>query len=555
MRKLIVIAALCGLAGGGAYLGLGPYRAWRHANQMKMARGFASSGDLKNALLSLQQALITGPEDVEACRMMAELSELSDAPVALSWRQRVVQLKPDSVPDLLALGRSLVGAGQAELAAKVFRGIPTNASSDIVYHRLGSAVALANGDLAAAEAHAAEIVRREPANLMAQVSLQSVRLMKADKKAAGEARAALESLMESAVVHREALRQLAADAVRGGNTNRALDLTAKLVGMANVSKPDRMLRLEALNLAGSPQLESLLGSLQQEASRTAGECYELSNWMVRNGAAGRVVTWIEALPLAVRTNQQLSVILADALAATTNWPRLLEFTDERKWGDVDFLRSLQRTRAFRGLGNLASARAEWAKALQGAEGRLERLSALYRNTAAWHWSDEPGEVLWEITKRFPTQRWARQILQARLVSQGQTRSLLALLSSASRAEPADLDLKNDLTHVALLLDAKEHRPYETARELHRAEATNPYYASTFALALHLEGKSEEARGVLGGVPKAVLEEPGIAACYGMILSALGDSRQAGKYLELGREAVLLPEEKNLVEAARQQLAR
>ena len=46
-----------------------------------------------------------------------------------------------------------------------------------------------------------------------------------------------------------------------------------------------------------------------------------------------------------------------------------------------------------------------------------------------------------------------------------------------------------------------------------------------------------------------LQSPNIAAYYGMILAAAGQKEKAREYLERGKQAFLLPEEKALIAKA------
>jgi hypothetical protein len=46
-----------------------------------------------------------------------------------------------------------------------------------------------------------------------------------------------------------------------------------------------------------------------------------------------------------------------------------------------------------------------------------------------------------------------------------------------------------------------------------------------------------------------LKDPAVAAYYGVILAGAGEKIEARKYLEIGKNARLLPEEKRLVDRA------
>jgi len=98
------------------------------------------------------------------------------------------------------------------------------------------------------------------------------------------------------------------------------------------------------------------------------------------------------------------------------------------------------------------------------------------------------------------------------------------------------------------------RGQKAAREVYDKDPKNPAYASTYAYALHVAGDSKKALAILETLTPEQLRQPNIAAYYGVILSAVGDQTRAGKYLDLGEKANLLPQEKALVEKARRSLA-
>jgi Flp pilus assembly protein TadD len=73
--------------------------------------------------------------------------------------------------------------------------------------------------------------------------------------------------------------------------------------------------------------------------------------------------------------------------------------------------------------------------------------------------------------------------------------------------------------------------------------------------LHTQGDTKKALKVLGTLTDEQLHQPEIAAYYGIILAAAGESARAGEFLDLGEKAPnLLPQEKALIEKARRSLA-
>ena len=117
---------------------------------------------------------------------------------------------------------------------------------------------------------------------------------------------------------------------------------------------------------------------------------------------------------------------------------------------------------------------------------------LLRLAAAWNWVAETEDLLWTIFHKFPGEKWAAVALSRNLLWEGRTRALMALYDEQARMNPADLSARNNLAMTALLLEARELRPQELAREVYRKAPTNPAYASTYAYSLHLQKR--DARG-------------------------------------------------------------
>src|SRR5476651_1247447 len=108
MRKLIIVLSSCIVLLLLGYSGYRGYQVWKQSHGMAMARGFFAKGDVRNTILSLRQVLIANPRNIEACRMMAGLTEAARSPAALVWRQRVLELNPKSYEDRLSLDRKSV---------------------------------------------------------------------------------------------------------------------------------------------------------------------------------------------------------------------------------------------------------------------------------------------------------------------------------------------------------------------------------------------------------------------------------------------------------------
>src|SRR5689334_8538701 len=106
-KATIVLVCLCLLFVTG-FAGYRGYNIWKQKRLVRQARAFIAKSDEADALLCLREALQSNPNNLEACRMMADFLELAKSPQALLWRSRVVDLQPKSFTNRLALARAAV---------------------------------------------------------------------------------------------------------------------------------------------------------------------------------------------------------------------------------------------------------------------------------------------------------------------------------------------------------------------------------------------------------------------------------------------------------------
>ena len=188
MRKFIIIFCVCMvalLAGYGGYRG---YRVWKQRHMLALAHGFLAKGDNRNAVLSLQQVLRVNPINLEATRLMAQLSEASRLPSALLWRSRVVAINRDSTPDRLALAQTALLFRDYALATNALEGVNDAGKKTAVYQNLAGAVAVEANQLDDAELHFLEAARLEPTNPIPKMNLAVVLLHGSNALSQAEAR-------------------------------------------------------------------------------------------------------------------------------------------------------------------------------------------------------------------------------------------------------------------------------------------------------------------------------------------------------------------------------
>ena len=551
MRKLIIIFLCCIAALLAGYAGYRYFTVLKQNRLMNLAHTFAAKGDGRNVLLSVQQVLRSNPRNVDACRLMAELSEAGRSPGALVWRSRVVELNPRSLDDRLALAQSAMMFRDYALATNALAAVDATGRKTAAYCNIAGEVASTVGQLSQAEADFSEAARLEPTNPVPQLNLAVVRLHGTNASTLTEARAALTQISASSPALRcQALRELVVDSMRFRQTNSAVQLSGELVQQTNSVFSDQLLRLDVLKGTQNAGFQPTLAALQRKAGTNTAKIYELSMWQMTRIGPTETLVWLRSLPMSYQTNQPVALLTAQCQTTLGDWRGLQNSLKRQSWAELEFTRHALLSRALRGQNLNDSAKGEWDLALKAANGQKQSLIMLLRLAAAWNWQSEGEDVLRTIVNRYPGEKWAFAALNQALYANGSTRSMMMLYSQELKQSPSDIGIKNNLAMTALLLDAQELNPHELARQVFQQASTNAAFISTYAFSLHLQKKDAEALKVIEQLKPRELQNPSIAGYYGLILRATGNKAKARTYLDLAFKGPMLPEERKLFEQAR-----
>jgi predicted Zn-dependent protease len=108
-------------------------------------------------------------------------------------------------------------------------------------------------------------------------------------------------------------------------------------------------------------------------------------------------------------------------------------------------------------------------------------------------------------------------------------------------------LKGNLATTALLLKSNVTQACQWAAEIYAQAPTNAHVASTYAFAMHLQGRDQEGLAALQKLKPSQLEQRSVALYYGILLTATGKASEAAPYLQIARtNGQLMPEEKQLL---------
>jgi len=549
MKKTIVILVALFVVGIGLFGGRRGYRAWKTSRAMTNARLSAAKPNFDETMLWLRKALAADGNNADAIRAMGELSETMRSPSALVWRKRLVEVEPDSITNRLALARVALQFRELPTAKLALDGIAASGDKSVAYLNALAEYARATGAFVEAENNLAQALQIEPGNPVLQLQLAMLRVQRSDPVLAAEGKMELERLRTNPAVGTTALRQLVLEAFGRSNYSRATLLVDELLQLPGRTFGDRILRLEIFNSSQNPAFQSSLSECQKLAGTNSLQIVELAGYMLRSRSPKEAIRWLDSLSSDVRTNMPVCLAVSDAYMAGGNWIGLHQFVSSQYWGELEYRRHAVSARALREQGLTTAAKGDWGKAMRAAEGRLDRLVVLQGALLSWNWPVELEEVLRAIVNRYPSEFGSGDLLAALLQAQGNSRGLLSLYIQLLKERPASLDLKNNVASTALLLGAMELKPHQLAKEVYEVQQTNAFFTSTYAYALHLQGKSAEGLRIMQSLNKEALENSSISGYYGLLLASQGEAVRSRRYLELGAKARLLPEEVRLFQQA------
>lgn len=554
--KFWIIAAVLAVLALAVVPGRSAYRHLKEKHSVAQARAFLARGDYNSAWLSARQALMLNSNNIEACRVMAELDDAVHSPAALDWCQRLVNLSPAITNKLLLASVGLRYQGPPyPLTSQVLADLSASAANVPAFHIISAELDLSLHRMAEAETQFEVACQLEPTNRLFQLNLAVIRLGSTNGIVADGARATLKEFSSDTDLGPPALRSLMADRLLHNDAAGAMVFSTQLLASAQATLIDRLQHLGILKHLQSPALTTGLSALQRDAATNATMATQITTWMEANGFLPEAVVWLKTLPANIQAQTPVRLALVDCYLNSTNWLALRKLTAGTDWGEADFLRLAFSSHAWSELGEPLMADGDWRSAVSEANEKLGELNSLSELAGRWNMSREQEELLWRILQRFPNATWAElelehcypSDLQRRYFASGNTKGLYQLYSENVSLQPENMELKNDSAATALLLKTNLKQAFKWAAEDYAQKPNDPTVASTYAYALYLQGRSKDGLAAFQKLDAAAFKQPSIALYYGVLLRAVGQETEAATYLHIAlTEGQLLPEEKQLI---------
>lgn len=550
-----VLVCLILTAGFGYKYGLPRYRVYVEQNYAMQAQQFVAKGDFPRALLRARQVLALNRDDPAAIRVIADVADFYGSPYAIQWRQRLVFLNPDPT-NRLALARSAMRfeAFPFPTATKELGEIAPASRQTSAYHLAAGALAVKLNDLPAAEQQFAEALKLNPDDPVNRMSLAVVRLQSGNPGLIADSRTTLELLRTDRRLGLLASRSLVAESIARREFARAEMFSQQILTNQQSSFSDRIVHLAILNVEKSPRFAAFLAETKKSAEENPFYVGELASWMNRYGYAQSALDWINSLPPRLNKQGLVPIAVADSYVALGQWKGLTAYLEKERWLELDSVRvGMMSFAAWKDSGDKRTSSTIWQQAMQLAAQSPTALNTLAKMSAGWGWKEETEDVLWFAAGKYPSESWPLTTLENLYTGQRDTVGMRRVFRAMVKNNPKDALARNNLAMVSLLLGTDTAEARQTAAELHAADPANPVFASTYAFSLFLQGRQQEAIQTLRALGLDRLDDPSLAAYYGIFLSAAGDKQTARTYLNKSAKAFLLPEEQAMVEHAKKTL--
>ena len=549
IRGAVVVALI--VSGYGAFRG---YQAWRQHHLARQTQQFVDRGEYQSAVLVARRLLALDPNNLAACRAMAEMAERSGRADAVTWRTRVAQLEPGVAANQIALAKTALRFGKPMLAETVLRSLPEQSRQGAAYHQVAGARALAQRDAAAAEQHFAAAVQADPENPQLNLNLASLRLTTTTSANAEQARTTLSRLAELPAMRAEALRALAADALARNDRTAAARWAARLKSEPASTFSDALLYFQSVQ--GTDAAAPALHELKTKAAESPRTAAELITWFSRNGLAVVAGHWSAQLPKNIVEAQPVPLAIAEIYSFRQEWAALRQWVEGQNWGEYESLRLAVESHALHRLAPSDRPSSQtgtvWRAALKAAQTRPEQLMAIAQLAEGWGYTANAEAAWWMLADGNEHARNGLSALQRIYKAKQDTRGLFRVAKRAVELNPRDLVAANNCASFGLLLtgDSTSRR---LAAKLHAENPTNRAFTATYAFALKVEGKLEEAVKLMESLKEEELRHPSIAAYYVVMLVESGNLERARAFLAHAKRATLLPEEQQLLTAATRKL--
>ncbi len=543
------VVILCLMVASLPYL-WGRYQRWNERRRITQGQQAFLRGEYREALLRGRGVAKESPLSKAAEELVERSTAALQSPEAMSWRRMRNAMESGIAEELLGLAEAFIGAEDFTTAKQVLEKVKPDDQKSARFNDLAARLAVKMGRADAAISHWTEALKVAPAEDKYRLQLAALQLASDQPPNRAAALATLEEMKAKPAGRLPALRTMLADAKRLGDLAQAREIAAEIASDPAAEFADKLAllsTLQSLRPKRDAEFFAYLAELQGLASDDRQTAFLLISWMVDHDLALLVPEWEGNLAPEFRAEPPVAPVIAAAYSRAADWKRLRARTETAAWGDMEFLRLAFLTQALEKLGEVEPGKSAWTETVNAASARPELLERLARATYLWGWKERTEEVLWKLAPSEWCPRWAMEYLWSAAWARGDTAKLHEVSKLRLKAQPENIDARNNEVALALLAGRGGDAAFHTAEALFNENPKNVFAASTYGFSLYQQGREKEAVALLEKFSPEELHRPAIAQYFGVFLAASEQMDRAAEYLSLAAKAPQLPEEKSLVE--------
>jgi hypothetical protein len=303
--------------------------------------------------------------------------------------------------------------------------------------------------------------------------------------------------------------------------------------------------MDLLRRLEKPEMADAFLAAQRAALARPEDAAALMEWLRLADRVGDALAFSGTLTAELRESVPVRMALAECAVTAKDWPALRAVVESGKWGEAEYLRLAYFSRALAEQQEKDNADVQWSAATAASLRQRDGAQRLVYLASRWGWTEAMRETLWAAAGGHNPD-WSLQMLNRLYQSESDTSGLLRVARRMVEVKPESDNARNNVAMLSLLLGHDAATSLETARLLHEKAPQNASYASTYALGLHLAGRSPDGLAILRKLSPSDLNKPEIAGYYALLLSATGGQAEAAPHYELAKRAQLLPEEQKLI---------
>ena len=310
--------------------------------------------------------------------------------------------------------------------------------------------------------------------------------------------------------------------------------------------------MSRLGRGGEPGLRQLVEHMKAQPAPEPADAALLAQWKIWIGLGREALFWLESLPESQRRTPALLGAMAEGAARLEDWEKLEALIQQGAWGRIphDVIQLAFSARVLRLRTNSSVAGEVWTHAVNRSSSSLGGLRALQKLAQLWQWPEFQAQTLSAMTRNFPAERYAWQILAAQALAAGNSDQFWRVYSGWAQAAPGDVQVQAEQLLVGLLIRPSDATLSLRAAALFRQNPDNLICRVAQAVALGRAERAVDGVALLRDRQIAYADEPRFALVNGLLLSSAGRPDESEQMLVIASSARLLPAEQTLIGQAR-----